>query len=81
MCSVAIVLPSNENDVFQYPNVTMTMVEELVRMGDLDVRGNVYLDNRWAGKVRPRMKRRGEWGYGRKGQRGWGGKGKGKGGG
>ena len=52
----------------------MTMVEELVRMGDLDVRGNVYLDNRyrWVGRVRPRMKRRGEWGYGRKGQRGGG---------
>ena len=47
MCSVAVVLPSNENDVFQYPNVTVTMVEELDRMGELDVLGNIYLDNRW----------------------------------
>ena len=27
MCSVAVVLPSNEIDVFQYPNVTMTMTQ------------------------------------------------------
>ena len=62
----------------------MTMVEELVRMGDLDVRGNVYLDNRyrWVGRVRPRMKRRGELGVWEEGSKGVGGReGKGEGGG
>lgn len=79
MCSVAVVLPSNENDVFQYPNVTMTMVEELVRMGELDMLGNVYLDNRYVGGESVRL-RRGELVW-EEGQREWGGKEKGEGGG
>lgn len=83
MCSVAVVLPSNENDVFQYPNVTMTMVEELVRIGELDVLENVFLDNRYVGgESEAEDEKEGRMGVWEEGSKGGGGReGKGEGGG